>query len=407
MSKVKINKNLILENAFKEINKKTPDTVCGKYKSIGENVDVQVISTGSLAVDAAIGGGFAKNRLINLLGHTSSGKTTLALTAIANLQKTEPDPEIVFLDAEHALDPSYAADLGVNIDELIIIQPESGEAGITAAEILIETGTIDLLVIDSIASLLPKSIIDRSYDSEAQPGQFAKFISIVVARLNRLAKLHSCTVILINQYKPVVKMNQFAAVPGQLPGTNWYQPGGAQLPFYCSQIIEIKKSSEIKTGKEVTSNVITMTCKKNKIAPPYKTAEFVITYGKGLDKVQELIGLGLSYGFIGVQGSFYNLSAVDPSILKPIQGRAKLASFIEENKDFANKLEELIKSEIGKSKKIEIAKNVEDEEFVDDPDIEEIDKEMDVMDMDLNINNEIDSDNKDSIEEPIEDIGLE
>lgn len=348
-----LNRKEIMNSTISAIQKNLPDNIIGRYSEIGKDVDIQVISTGSLAVDAAIGGGFPKHRLTEIVGHTSSGKTTLALTCCANMQKENPDANIMYVDAEQALDPYYAECLGVNINDLIICQPGSGEEGFQAAEMFIESGVADLLIIDSIAAMLPKSIIERSYSQETQPGQFAKLISTAIGRINRLANQRKCTVILINQWKPVVKINQYAAVSGAMG--NWYQPGGAQLPFFCSQIIEIKKSGEIKVGTEVKSSVTTMTCKKNKIAPPYRSADFVITYGKGLDREQELIGLGLSTGLIKQAGAFYSFPEFES--MKPCQGRAKLGEILSGDPDFAVALEEKIKEKIKETRKISISKD--------------------------------------------------
>lgn len=347
-------KRQIIEKAVNMINKELPNEGLGRYRDIGKNVDVQTISTGSMAVDAAIGGGIARGRIINIVGHTSSGKTTIALTAIAELQKEDPDANILFCDAEQTFDPRYAESLGVIVDDLFIIQPSSGEVGYKAIEMFMESGVADMVVVDSVAAMLPKSIIERDYEQETQPGQFAKLTSTAVGRINRLTKVNRCTVILINQWKPVVRMSQFAAVGGSLGG--WYQPGGAQLQFFSSQIIEIKKSGEIKVGAQVQSSVTTMTCKKNKIAPPYQTADFIITYGQGLDKMQEIINLGFSFGVIEISGSFYK---VPEKMDKAVQGRVKFADMLREDKDLLSYLEEKIKKTI-KDKRDIVYKKMDD-----------------------------------------------
>lgn len=334
-------KNQIMENTVKHIKDKMPDEIFDKYSRIGEGIDVDTIPTGSLAVDEAIGGGFAKNRVIDIVGHTSSGKTTLALTSAATMQKEYPDANILYCDAEQTLDPHYAEALGVNVNDMYIMQPSSGEAGFEAVEMFIASGVADLVVIDSIAAMLPKAMIERDYDEDAQPGQFAKLISTAIGRINKMLKKNQCTVILINQWKPVVKIDRYSAVPGAMG--NWYQPGGAQMPFFCSQIIEVKKSGEIKSGKKVESSVTTMTCKKNKIAPPYRSADFVITYGEGLDRVQELISLGHNLGFIKLAGSFYKIPELFEGAL---QGRTKLGNYLKNNPEQAQQLEDMIKKEI-------------------------------------------------------------
>lgn len=359
-------KRQIIEMTVKAINKAMPNEGLGRYRDIGKDIDVKTISTGSMAVDAAIGGGFAKGRIINIIGHTSSGKTTLALTSIANLQKEDPDANILFCDAEQTFDPRYAESLGVNVDDLFIVQPSSGEAGFQAVEMFMQSGVADMVVVDSVAAMLPKSIIERDYEKESQPGQFAKLISTAVGRINRLTKNNRCTVILINQWKPVVKMSQFAAVGGSMG--NWYQPGGAQLQFFSSQMIEVRKSGEIKSGAEVKSSITTMTCKKNKIAPPYQTADFVITYGQGLDKMQEIISLGFSFDLIEISGSFYKIPAI---MEKTIQGKIKFAKYLEENKEAYDYLVNEIKNKISGKRDIVYKKMDDSEEVPEEKDHED------------------------------------
>lgn len=366
-----INSSEILKKTIEEIKKVMPDDIIGRYDDIGNEVDIQTISTGSLAVDNALGGGLAKFRLINFIGHTSSGKTTLALTAAAMLQNEKPDAGILYVDAEQALDPSYAEALGVNMSKIFLMQPSSGENGFTAAEMFINSGVADLVIIDSIAAMLPKSMIERDLADDAQPGQFAKLISRAIGRINRLANQKRCTVILINQWKPVVKINQYAAVSGAMG--NWYQPGGAQLPFFCSQMIEVKKSGEIKEGKEIKSSVITMTCKKNKIAPPYRTADFVITYGKGLDKTQELVSLGVSLGVIKIGGAFYSIPEINEKAT--FRGRNSLSKALEEDSELCAKLEAILKEKISGKRDIRILESQSSEDGDEDMQYEEVDTE--------------------------------
>lgn len=359
----------ILASTLKEIQSQMPDNIVGRYKDIGKDIDVEVLSTGSISVDAAIGGGFPKGRLINLVGHTSSGKTTLALTAIAKEQAKNPDVNVLYVDAEFALDPNYVAALGVNLDDLIICQPSSGEDGYKTVELFMNSGIADIVVIDSIAAMLPKAMLEREYDKEAQPGAFSKLTSVAIGRINRLANQYKCTVILINQWKPVVKINQFAAVSGAMG--NWYQPGGAQMPFFCSQILEIKRSGQIKEGKELKSNIITMTNKKNKIAPPYRTADFVITYGVGLDEVQELISLGMTLKEIAIAGSFYSFPNI-PSVERSFQGRINLANELSENKELFEELKAIILDHVSGARDIRIAEEARGEAAGLGPDEEEI-----------------------------------
>jgi recombination protein RecA len=362
-----ISREEIMKKTIAEIKKKMPDEIIGRYSEIGSDVKVETISTGSLAVDSVIGGGFPKYRIIDIVGATSSGKTTLALTACAGLLKEMPNANILYSDAEYALDPDYAAALGVDMNKIYLDQPSNGENAFQTIEMFMSSGVADLVVIDSIAAMLPKSLIEGNYDEDTQPGLFAKFISRAIGRLNRLAKQYKCTVILINQWKPVTRMNKYQSVAGAIGG--WYQPGGAQLPFFCSQILEIKKSGEIKEGKKVISSITTMTSKKNKIAPPFRSADFVITYGKGIDKCQELIGLGLATGIIKQGGRFYTI----PNFVESTFGsRLELGRHLESDKKLQNDLTIAIKPLIEKTKEIKLSSaSDEDDEDSENSEFEE------------------------------------
>lgn len=337
-----VDRAAIMRSAMADLKSKMPDDTIGLYNEIGADLDVETISTGSIAVDGILGGGFAIGRLNCLVGHTSSGKTTLALTAVANMQKEKSDANIVFIDAEQALDPGYAMDLGVDMDKVWIHQPMNGENAIAVALQAINSGVCDLIVIDSVAALLPKELLEADLGAEARPGVFAKFISRATGQLFGAANKNKTTVILINQWKPQTKMSTFQAGAGTA-GTSWYMPGGQQLPFFLTQLIEIKKSGSLTEGGKVVTNKITATVKKNKIAPPYRTADFFITFGVGVDKIHELIGLGFQYGVLKGAG-FINSEQV-PEIAK-INGRPKLRSFLQENPDIADKLGEAVKIEV-------------------------------------------------------------
>lgn len=350
----------IMKNTMDKIRELCPDSVIGRYSEIGKDVDIQKITTGSLAVDIALGGGFPKSKITDIVGKTSSGKTTLALTACAEMQKENPDANILYIDAEIALDPSYAAALGVNMDKIHLCQPDCGESGFTAAEVFIASGVADLVVIDSIAAMVPKAVLDLDVGETVQIGSYARLIGRGLSKINAIASKNKCTVILINQWKPAVRANMYSAVGGL--GGSMYQPGGEALPFLCSQIIEVARISTIKDTKgNIVSSVTRMTCKKNKVAPPYRSAEFVITYGKGLDKVQEIIGLGLTTGLIKKAGSFFSIPGHHDG---NFHGRAKLAEFLEENMDIVEKLEKTLRETLINAKAIVLEKdeNAEDDE---------------------------------------------
>lgn len=362
----------ILEDTISKIKGKMPDNTVGFYNQIGADVDIETISTGSIAVDAVIGGGFPKGKIVDIVGHTSSGKTTLATTACATMQKENPEEVVAYLDVEQTFDPRYAEALGVDLDRLILSQPGSGEETFETAEMLISSGLIKLLVIDSIAAMIPRAMIERDFTKEVQPGTSAKMIAQGLPKLVRLASQQKCTVILINQWKPAVKLNQYAPAPAGSIG-NWYQPGGSYLPFACTQIIEIKRVSQLLEGKEIISNVIQMDCKKNKIAPPHTKAQFVITFGKGLDKAQELIGLGIEYGVIRVAGSFFSFPDYAGEIQseiskngKTVQGRSNLGKAIEDDAPLMEWLEATIKDKIREKHTIKFSGDDISEDIVDD-----------------------------------------
>jgi recombination protein RecA len=356
----------IMKQAMAAIKKACPDSVIGKYDEIGQDVDIKRISTGSLAVDAALGGGFPKGKIIDIVGKTSSGKTTLALTCCATLQKEDPNANILYVDAEAALDPSYAAALGVDLNKIFLCQPDCGESGFTAAEMFIASGVADLVVIDSIASMIPKSVLDSDVGKDVQIGSYARLIGRGLSKINAIASKNKCTVILINQWKPAVRANMYAAVGGL--GGSMYQPGGEALPFLCSQILEVARVSTVKdTAGNIISSITKMNCKKNKVAPPYRSAEFVITYGKGLDKTQEILGLGLSLGLIKKAGAFYTIPGIYE---KNIQGRARLVEVLDGNKDVLDKLEDLVRQKIAGAKDIVLEKGENAE--IDTEGLEEI-----------------------------------
>jgi recombination protein RecA len=349
-----IDRKAIMEQTLAEINKitKADGDICDFYSRLGSTIDVETISTGSLAVDSVIGGGFARGRVIEIVGMASSGKTTLALTAVATMQKENPDANILYVDAENALDPVYAKTLGVNLDDVIISQPSSGENGYKIIETFINSGVGDLVVIDSLAFMIPKAVIQADYDNEPQLASSARLNARALPRIAKAAAKNNTTVIIINQWKKAVRINPYDVGNG-IDG-NMYQPGGNSLHFILTQMLEIKKIGTLKTGNEITSNRIQVTVKKNKIAPPYRTAEFVITYGKGLDRVEEIIGLGLNLGLIKQAGSFYTIPTVTE---ERFQGRTKLASFLENDANSFSILEEMIRAELQGAKDITLSES--------------------------------------------------
>lgn len=344
-----IDRNKIMENTIQQIRSKLPDTTIAKYKDYGGAADVKTLSTGSLAADLVLGGGFAKGRLVNIVGHTSAGKTTLALTACAQLQKEMSakgeTANILYVDAECAIDPKYARALGVNMDEIYLIQPDCGEDGYLAAEMFINSGVADLVIIDSLAAMIPKAMFDVELGEQAQIGMGARLDSQGISRLFIPAHKNGTTVILINQWKKAVRTTSMERTDG-ISG-NYYQPGGETFKFYVSQMIEVQRVGKVYDGDELVSNQTRARVLKNKIAPPGREADFFITFGIGVDKVQELIEMGLQTGDVVRAGR--SMYAVADHYFENVEeatrfnGRNKFVDYLRNEPELCDKLEKSIK----------------------------------------------------------------
>jgi len=289
-----INRQAIMEDTIKRIRDAMPGETIAKYRDYGGAVDVKTVSTGSIAADIVLGGGFAEGRIVDIVGHTSAGKTTLALTACAELQRVKPDANILYVDAECALDPKYAKMLGVNMDEIYLIQPDNGEDGYLAAELFISSGVADMVIIDSIAAMIPKAMFEVNLGEQAQIGMGARLDSQGIARIFSIAHKNHTTVILINQWKKAVKVNAYDRTDG-ISG-NYYQPGGETFKFYLSQMVEVQRVGKIYEGDQLITSQTRIRVLKNKIAPPGREADFFITFNVGVDKIQEAIELGMQSG---------------------------------------------------------------------------------------------------------------
>ncbi len=301
----------------------------GAVMKMGDSVvqEVEVISSGSIGLNAALGvGGFPKGRIIEIYGPESSGKTTLTLHAIAEAQKA--GGIAAFVDAEHAFDRFYAAKLGVDIDNLIISQPDHGEQALEIADNLIRSGAIDIIIIDSVAALTPKSEIEGEM-GDSKMGLHARLMSQALRKLTSTISKTNCTVIFINQLREKI---------GVMFGNPETTTGGNALKFYASVRLDIRRSSQIKDGdSNVMGNKTKVKVVKNKVAPPFKTAEFDIMYGEGISKVGEIIDLGVAYEIIKKSGSWFSYEDS-----KLGQGRDVVKALLLDNPDLSEEIENKI-----------------------------------------------------------------
>ena len=322
-------KEQLLNEALKQIEKQYGK---GSIMKLGERslVEVDVISSGSLSIDNVLGvGGFPKGRIIEIYGPESSGKTTLALQAIAECQKA--NGKCAFIDAEHAIDPKYAKALGVDIDELILSQPDSGEQALEIAEVLIKSGAIDLIVIDSVAALVPQAELDGEM-GDSNIGLHARLMSKAMRKLAGSMSANNCTAIFINQLREKV---------GVMFGNPEVTTGGRALKFYASIRLEVRKGEPIKSGSDVIGNKVNVKCAKNKVAPPFKSCTVEIYYGKGISHLSEIVSLGVEYGIIEKSGSWYSYKGE-----KIGQGAESVRSFIKANPEMDVEITNAIKNKL-------------------------------------------------------------
>jgi recombination protein RecA len=292
--------------------------------------DIEAIPTGSLGLDIALGvGGYPRGRIIEIYGPESSGKTTLTLHAIAEAQKA--GGIAAFIDAEHAFDRFYAQNLGIDIDNLIISQPDHGEQALEIADNLISSGAIDIVVIDSVAALTPKSEIEGEM-GDSKMGLHARLMSQALRKLTGTIHKTNCTVIFINQLRDKI---------GVMFGNPETTTGGNALKFYASVRLDIRKRTQIKDGEKVIGNSTKVKVVKNKVAPPFLTAEFDIMYSEGISKVGEVLDLGVEFGIVKKSGSWFSYGDT-----KLGQGRDAVKALIKDNPELADELEVKIKEAI-------------------------------------------------------------
>jgi recombination protein RecA len=306
----------------------------GSIMRLGKNdksMEVEAIPTGSLGLDIALGvGGLPKGRVIEIYGPESSGKTTLALHSVAEAQKK--GGVCAFIDAEHALDPVYARKLGVNLDELLISQPDTGEQALEICDTLVRSGAIDVIVIDSVAALTPKAEIEGEM-GDVQPGLQARLMSQALRKLTASIGRSNSMVIFINQIRMKI---------GVMYGSPETTTGGNALKFYASVRLDIRRIGAIKDREEVVGNQTRVKVVKNKVAPPFKQIEFDIMYGEGISKVGELVDLGVKAGVVEKSGAWFSYESQRLG-----QGRENAKQFLKENPDIANKIESAIRQNAG------------------------------------------------------------
>ena len=293
-----------------------------------ETVDVDAIPSGSLLIDEALGvGGYPKGRIIEIFGPESSGKTTLALHAIAECQKL--GGRAAFIDAEHAIDPLYAKNLGVDINELILSQPDNGEQALEIVEMLANSGSINLIIVDSVAALVPQAELDGEM-GDSSVGLQARLMSKAMRKIAGILNKKECAVIFINQLREKV---------GVMYGNPETTSGGRALKFYASIRIDIRRTEAIKQGNDIIGNTCRVKIVKNKVSPPFKQCEIDIIYGQGISKEGEILDRAVELGYIKKSGSWFEYNGN-----KIAQGRDSAKAFIKDNADVASELLEKIKS---------------------------------------------------------------
>ncbi len=310
----------------------------GSIMKLGESqkIDVELLPSGSLSLDLALGGGYPKGRIIEIYGPESSGKTTLALHAIAEIQKQ--GGQAAFIDAEHALDPSYAKKIGVDTDNLFISQPDNGEQALEICETLVRSGAVDLIVVDSVAALVPQAEIDGDM-GDAQMGLQARLMSQAMRKLTGIISKSKATVIFINQIRMKI---------GVMFGNPETTTGGNALKFYASVRMDIRRIGQIKEGDNIAGNRTKVKIVKNKIAAPFRTAEFDIMYNEGISKTGDVLDLAIAKGIIDKAGAFLKykgetiaqgreaakaLLKSDPALLNEIDQQVRTASGLDEDEE--------------------------------------------------------------------------
>ena len=323
------NKRKALSAALGQIEKQFGKGAVMRMGDVSAVRDADVISTGSLALDIALGiGGLPRGRVVEIYGPESSGKTTLTLQVIAEAQKA--GGTAAFVDAEHALDPSYAEKLGVDVDELLVSQPDTGEQALEITDMLVRSGSIDIVVVDSVAALTPKAEIEGDM-GDSHMGLQARLMSQALRKLTANIKRSNTLVIFINQIRMKI---------GVMFGNPETTTGGNALKFYSSVRLDIRRTGAIKKGDEVVGNETRVKIVKNKMAPPFRQAEFQILYGEGISRQAEIIDLGVKHGFVEKSGAWYSYEGDRIG-----QGKDRVREFLLQNPDIAGAIEARIRAE--------------------------------------------------------------
>jgi recombination protein RecA len=333
-----------LEQALKQIEKQFGK---GSIMKLGQKSDLEIstVPSGSLALDAALGvGGYPRGRIIEVYGPESSGKTTVALHAIAEVQAK--GGQAAFIDAEHALDPKYAQNLGVNIDELLLSQPDTGEQALEIAEALVRSGAVDIIVVDSVAALVPKAEIEGEM-GDSHMGLQARLMSQALRKLSGAINKSKTIAIFINQIREKI---------GVMFGNPETTPGGRALKFYSTVRLEVRRAETLKQGTEMIGNRTKIKIVKNKVAPPFRVAEVDIMYGEGISKEGEIVDIGSELDILQKSGSWYSYNEERVG-----QGRENAKQFLRENPDIRQKIEMQIRESYGLEADTTSPKKVEDQ----------------------------------------------
>jgi len=314
--------------AQEQINKQFGD---GAIRRLGDSktVDVELFSSGSLSLDLALGGGYPKGRILEIFGPESSGKTTIALHAIAEIQKN--GGTAAFIDAEHALDPAYAKKLGVDVDNLLVSQPDNGEQALEICETLVRSNAVDIVVVDSVAALVPQAEIDGDM-GDSHMGLQARLMSQALRKLTGIINKSHTTVLFINQIRMKI---------GVMFGNPETTTGGNALKFYASLRLDIRRTGQIKNGEEIIGSRTKVKVVKNKIAPPFRVAEFDIMYGEGVSRTGDVLDLAVQHGIVGKSGAWFDYNEA-----KIGQGREATKEYLKQNPSVLEEIDKKVRAKV-------------------------------------------------------------